>query len=166
MQNIIVLSVIDFSIKNLLRNLFLQTIICYVTNSTKLKVLTNVSMFALLVINIFKKITLLQAVTNKLMLDPIPDVLSILNRLEKTLISKRIIFKKITIMPPKGQQPKIRGAVCNIPIQVDTVLDNLSRPADSDGVVLVKLKRKLEFKGHAYFESVRLHFVEITLNYL
>ena len=39
-------------------------------------------------------------------------------------------------------------------------------PADSYGVVLVKLKRKLEFKGHAYVESVRPHFVELALNYL
>ena len=56
-----------------------------------------------------------QAVSNKLMLDPIPDVLKDMNRLEKTLIAKRILFKKIMIMP-KGQQPKIRGAVCNIPV--------------------------------------------------
>ena len=42
---------------------------------------------------------------------------------------------------PKGQQPKIWGAVCNIPIQVDVVSNVLSRPADSDGVILVKLKK-------------------------
>ena len=65
-----------------------------------------------------------------------------LNRLEKTLISKRILFKKITIMP-KEQQPKIRGAVCNIPIQADAVSNVLPRPADNDGVVLVKLKRRI-----------------------
>ena len=94
----------------------------------KLKVLTNVNMFALLVINILKKKknTPPRAVTNKLMLDPIPDILAQLNRLEKTLISKRILFKKVTIMP-KGQQPKIRGAVCNIPIQADAVSNVLPR---------------------------------------
>ena len=99
------------------------------------------------------------------MLDPIPDILERLNRLERTLISKRILFKKITIMP-KGQQPKIRGAVCNIPIQADAVSNVLPRSADNDGVVLVKLKRKIEIKGHVYFESVRSCFVEIALNYL
>jgi len=57
-----------------------------------------------------------QSVWNKLVLDDIPEELSMLNRLENILISKRILFKKISIMP-KGQQPKIRGAVCNIPIQ-------------------------------------------------
>ena len=80
-----------------------------------------------------------QAVTNKSMLDPIPDVLSILNRLEKTLISKRILFKKITIMP-KGQQPKIRGAVCNIPIQADAVSNVLPRPADRKKKALLHSK--------------------------
>ena len=106
-----------------------------------------------------------QAVTNKLILDPIPGVLETLNRLEKILISKRILFKKITVMP-KGQQPKIRGAVCNIPVQADAISNVLPRPAEDDGVVLVKLKRKIEFKGHVYFESVRPSFVEIALNYL
>ena len=77
------------------------------------------------------------------MLDSIPDILNHLNRLEKTLVSKRILFKKITIMP-KGQQPKIRDAVCNIPIQADAVSNVLPRSADNDGVVLVKLKRKIE----------------------
>ena len=100
------------------------------------------------------------------MLDPIPDVLSILNRLEKTLITKMNYIKKKTIMLPKGQQPKIRGAVCNIPIQVMLFqmfyLDLLTVM----GLLLVKLKRKLEFKGHVYFESVRPHFVKLTLNYL
>ena len=99
------------------------------------------------------------------MLEPIPDVLDTLNRLEKTLISKRILFKKITVMP-KGQQPKIRGAVCNIPVQADAISNVLPRPAEDDGVVLVKLKRKIEFKGHVYFESVRPSFVELALNYL
>ena len=102
-----------------------------------------------------------QAVNNKLMLEPIPDVLETLNRLEKILISKRILFKKITVMP-KGQQPKIRGAVCNIPVQADAISNVLPRPAEDDGVVLVKLKRKIEFKGHVYFESVRPSFVELA----
>ena len=106
-----------------------------------------------------------QAVSNKLILDPIPDILANLNRLEKTLISKRIPFKKVTIMP-KGQQPKIRGAMCNIPIQAETVSNVLPSSTDNDRVILVKLKRKIEFKGHVYFESVRPCFVESALNYL
>ena len=48
-----------------------------------------------------------QAVWNKLSIDKLPDEISCFNRLEKVLISKRILFKKVSIMP-KGQQPKIR----------------------------------------------------------
>ena len=67
---------------------------------------------------------------------------------------------------PKDQQPKIRGAVCNIPIQADAVSNVLPRSANNDRFVLVKLKRKIEFKGLVYFESVRSSFVELALNYL
>lgn len=88
-----------------------------------------------------------------------------LNRLEKILIAKRILFKKIIIMP-KGQQPKIKGAICNIPIQAEAVSNVLSRSCENDGIILVKLKRKLEFKGHVYFESVRPDIVNNGLQYL
>ena len=56
-----------------------------------------------------------QAVWNKLSVDDLPGEIKSLNRLEKVLISKIILFKKISIMS-KGQQPKIKGSVCNIPI--------------------------------------------------
>ena len=58
-----------------------------------------------------------QAVWNKLEISDLPAEIKVLNILERVLISKRILFKKIVIMP-KGQQPKIKGAICNIPIQV------------------------------------------------
>ena len=29
------------------------------------------------------------------------------------------------------------------------------RPADSNGLIIIKLKRELEYKGHAVFEAVR-----------
>ena len=32
--------------------------------------------------------------------------------------------------------------------------------------MLVNIKRKIEFKGHVYFESVRQSFIEIALSYL
>ena len=91
-----------------------------------------------------------QAVWNKLELTPLPKEIEILNKLEKVLISKRILFKKIVIMP-KGQQPKINGAICNVPIRADKVHDCLPNGMDSNGLVFVKLKRKLMFRGHGMF---------------
>ena len=61
--------------------------------------------------NLNKKKVPCQSVWNKLALEDLPEEICHLNRLEKVLISKRILFKKITIMP-KGQQPKIKGAIC------------------------------------------------------
>ena len=46
-----------------------------------------------------------QAVWNKLEVDSLPPVLESLHKLEKTMISKRILFSKVLIMP-KGQMSK------------------------------------------------------------
>jgi len=106
-----------------------------------------------------------QAVWNKLQLDELPHEINILNRLEKVLIAKRILFKKISIMP-RGQQPKVIGAVCNVPVRADKVSECLPRGMDSNGIILVKLKRKLLFRGHVYFESVRPEYIRSASGYL
>ena len=62
-----------------------------------------------------------------------------IRRRERVLIVTRLLFKKISIMP-KGHSPKLKGALCNVPIDVVDVCKTLSRPADSNGIVIVKLK--------------------------
>ena len=71
-----------------------------------------------------------QAVWNKLQLAQGPTIMQNLNVLERILISRRILFKKILIMP-KGQFPKMRGAICNVPIDTTDVMDILPRGSDS-----------------------------------
>ena len=115
--------------------------------------------------HILKKQTPCQAVWNKLGVDVLPEAIKDLNRLEKILISKRILFKKISIMS-RGQQTKIKGAVCNIPVRADAVSNCLPRGNDNDGVLFVKLKRKIVFRGHVLFEAVRPEYIENALNYL
>ena len=56
-----------------------------------------------------------QAVWNKLEFFLLPDDLANMNRLERAIISRRILFKKITIMP-KGQAPKLKGRICNVTV--------------------------------------------------
>ena len=51
-----------------------------------------------------------QAVCKKLCVHEIPPLLQSLRKLESVLISQRIVFQKIVVMP-KGQQKKIRGSV-------------------------------------------------------
>lgn len=105
-----------------------------------------------------------QAVTNCLDIYDLPKELN-LNRLEKVLISRRILFKKIAIMP-KGQSPKLKGSICNVPIQSGQIVDTLPNGSDSCGIVMVKLKRKLAFRGHVFFEPVRPDKVFEALVYL
>ena len=106
-----------------------------------------------------------QSVWNKLGIYLLLDDLANLNRLEKAIISRRILFKKITIMP-KGQTPKLKGSICNVPIDTNDVTNILPRGADSNGIIMIKLKRKLSFRGHVYFEAVLPDLVNLALTYL
>ena len=42
----------------------------------------------------------------------------------------------------------------------------LPRPPERSGIILLKLKRKLQFRGHDYFQPVRPEFIMTTLNWL
>ena len=67
----------------------------------------------------------------------------------------------------KGQSPKVKGSICNIPIsEIDNNCNSLPRPADSNGVIIVKLKRKAAYRGHVLFEPVRPRLIESLLQYL
>jgi len=106
-----------------------------------------------------------QAVSNNLKIFDLPESISTLRRLEKNIIAKRILFKRITIMP-KGQCPKIKGSICNVPIKADEICNVLPRGMDNNGVVQVALKKKLNFKSNVYLESVRPNIVQDVLSYL
>ena len=56
-----------------------------------------------------------QAIINNLYVDDIPTELEELKKLEQIIIAQRIVFEKIIVMP-KGQQRKIKGAICNVPV--------------------------------------------------
>ena len=55
---------------------------------------------------------------NNMHVDEIPTELSSLEKLEQILITQRIVFGKTVVMP-KGQQRKIKGAICNVPVECD-----------------------------------------------
>ena len=79
-----------------------------------------------------------QAAFNKMSLDPIPDELKDLKKLEKIFIPKRIIFKKIAVIHGKEEFSKIKGGICNIPIEAANICNILPRPVDSNGLIMVK----------------------------
>ena len=86
-----------------------------------------------------------QAVCNKLGIELLPEDFRTIKTLERTLVSKRIFFKKVVILP-KGQAPKIKGTICNVPVKdAETYCSTLPRPAYSNGLLIVKLKKTLEY---------------------
>ena len=67
---------------------------------------------------------------------------------------------------PEGQQRKIKGAICNVPFGYDETCNILPHPPERSGIILLKLKRKIQFRGHVFFEAVRPEFVMTALNWL
>ena len=55
-----------------------------------------------------------QAVANRLNVVELPKLFQDIRRLERLLVSRRILFKKVTVMP-KGKSLKIKGSICNVP---------------------------------------------------
>ena len=93
-----------------------------------------------------------QAVYNDMFVNDTPTELSTLEKLEQILIAQRIVFEKIVVMP-KGQQKKIKGAICNVPVECDKTCQTLPRAPESSGIILLKLKR-IEFQMR---DSPHLH---------
>ena len=72
----------------------------------------------------------------------------------------------------KRQMPKIRGAICNIAIDVWNICNSLPRNSHCSGIILVKLK-KIVFSGHVYYgpdctQKVldALLYLEIAINFI
>ena len=67
----------------------------------------------------------------------------------------------------KGNLSKMKGSLRNIPTtEVFDTCKLLPRPVDSSGLVITKLKRKVEYRSHVFLEPVRSVFVERFLNFL
>ena len=107
-----------------------------------------------------------QAVCNKLEIGGIPQVFQDLRRLEKVLISKRILSKKIAIMHGKGEFSIIKGNIVNVPVDTENICNILPRSCDSNGLIIVKLKRHMKYRGHPFFEPVRPSMIYEALEYL
>ena len=97
----------------------------------------------------------------------LPKQFQDINRLERLLASRRIIFKKVTVKPKAGKSLKMKGSICNIPvIEVDVNSNTLPRATDNNGLLIVKLKRKLEYESHVIFEVVRPVLIAHSLEFL
>ena len=72
-------------------------------------------------------------VCNMLEVCELPKEFRDIRRLERVFVARQLLFKKINIMS-KGQFPKLKGALCNIPIDVVDDCNTLPRLADSNGI--------------------------------
>ena len=79
-------------------------------------------------------------------IDPIPNELKDLKCLEKILISKRILLGKIAIMNGKSKFSETKET-----IELAGIFNVLPRPADSNGLIVVKLKQDLKYRGYVHF---------------
>ena len=62
--------------------------------------------------------------------------------------------------------PKVKGAICNVPVDTKQVFNVLPSPSHSAGVIMIKLKTKLAYWGHVLLEAVRPDKVKLLLEYL
>ena len=82
-----------------------------------------------------------QAVATRLNVVELPKLFQDICRLERLLLSRRTLFKKVTVML-KGKSLKIKVSIFNIQVsEVDVNCNMLPRPADSNGLIVVKLKQ-------------------------
>ena len=82
-----------------------------------------------------------QAIATRLNVVELPKLFQDICRLERLLLLRRILFKKVKFMP-KGKSLKIKVSILNIPVsKVDVNCNMLQRPAVSKALIIVKLKQ-------------------------
>jgi len=102
---------------------------------------------------------------NGLQPEPVPEPLAKLNTLEQQLISLNLPFMKI-VPRSAGGQPGVKGPCILVPANVEKTRTSLPRPMSQSQIVGVKLKRKLEYKGHVAFKMVNVFDVNAALGCL
>lgn len=105
-----------------------------------------------------------EAAVNKLSLEDIPNEMKELNSLEKHLIAIHIPFMKIMALPHGGQQ-NIHGPVVCVPSDLKKVTSLPMTPGDAQ-LLRVKLKRKLNYKGHVEYQFVDQNHIFQALDFL
>ena len=60
-----------------------------------------------------------------------------IEKLEQIRIAQQIVFEKIVAMH-KGQQRKIKSAICNVPVECDQTCNQLPHPPDRSCIIILK----------------------------
>ena len=67
---------------------------------------------------------------------------------------------------PKGSQQGMHGPVVCVAADIKKTVERLPRPIDDSGLIKVKLKRKLAYRGHHLHQQVRINLVADALHFL
>ena len=106
-------------------------------------------------------------VSNSLTVDRFPDNLK-LTELENNLIAKIIIFQKLH-KKPKSRWSGTHDRLVNVPIGDQDILNtvnNLPRTPSEAGIIIVSLKRKLEYKNTHTEQLINTKKIYKYLHYL
>ena len=106
-----------------------------------------------------------QANANCLETPTVPDELKSLSPLEVRLLSQRYPFMKILALP-KGKQCGLKGSVVNIPVNEKEVCSTLPRTPQKAGLIPLRLKRRIKYKGHVKFQFIRPDKIRDALHWL
>ena len=88
-----------------------------------------------------------------------------LNPLEQFLVTPVLPFMKICNLP-KGAQRAMNGPVVCVAADMSKTAISLPRSLDDSTILKVKLKRRLQYKGHHMYQAVRINKVHHALSYL
>ena len=66
----------------------------------------------------------------------------------------------------KGQQRKIKGVICNVPVECDQTCNQLPHQPDRSCIIIIRLKRKLQSGEQVYFQASRPELIQQVLNWL
>ena len=106
-----------------------------------------------------------EALANNLAPEAVPEELEGINTLEEQLLALTIPFAKIVKLPV-GSQPGLKGPIVCVPSNISVTTNVLPRPVSDADIIPVKLKRKIDFKGHVNSKDVRTSKVKNALGYL
>ena len=102
---------------------------------------------------------------NKLGISKQPNTLSELNMLERHLVSPALPFMKM-INLIKGSQKGIHGQVVCVKADIENTLNCLPRLPTDESLIRVKLKRRLQYKGHQMCQDINPSKVRNALTWL
>ena len=105
---------------------------------------------------------------NGLRVSKAPDCLKNLKPLEKQLIKKNLPFLKVRKLP-KTQMEAMNDKVVNVPISDDDLIKNvesLPRTKETNGIINLKMKRRLKQKSYYKMETARPDIIYESLYYL